>query len=50
MRGWRSNFFVTRTGVRFHEKDVERSGKDVRIWQITQHPAGQFFATPVPTC
>jgi hypothetical protein len=34
-------------GVRFHEKDVEHSGKDVRTWLITQAPAGWFVATPV---
>jgi hypothetical protein len=35
------------TGVRFYEKDVEHGGKDVRAWQITQDPDGQFVATPV---
>jgi hypothetical protein len=33
------------TGVRFHEKDVEHSGKDVRAWLITEDPAGSFVAT-----
>lgn len=38
------------TGVRFHEKDVEHSGKDVRTWHIVEHSAGQFLATPLATC
>ena len=37
------------TGVRFYEKDVEYSGKDVRGWLITEGPAGHFLATPVAT-
>lgn len=37
------------TGVRFHEKDVEHSGKDVRTWHITEHSAGRFLATPEAT-
>ena len=35
------------TGVRFYEKDLEHSGKDVRAWHITEGPAGHFVATPV---
>ena len=35
------------TDVRFQEKDVEHSGKDVRSWRVTEDPAGQFLATPV---
>jgi hypothetical protein len=37
------------TGVRFLEKDVEHSGKDVRAWLITEDPAGRFVATPIAT-
>ena len=37
------------TGVRFLEKDVEHSGKDVRAWHITTDGSGQFIATPVAT-
>lgn len=40
---------VDETGVRFHEKDVEHSGKDVRTWRIAEDPAGGFVATPVAT-
>jgi hypothetical protein len=40
---------VDGTGVRFQEKDVEHSGKDVRVWQITEGPDGEFVATPVAT-
>jgi hypothetical protein len=35
------------TGVRFYEKDVEHSGKDVRAWHISRDPAGTFVATPL---
>lgn len=38
------------TGVRFQQKDVEHSGKDVRTWDITEHPVGHFLATPVARC
>ena len=30
--------------VRFHEKDVEHSGKDVRVWSVRREADGQFLA------
>lgn len=33
-------------GVRFHEKDVEHIGKDVRTWEITQAD-DVFSAIPI---
>lgn len=33
------------TGVRFHEKDLERTGKDVRTWELIEEPTGGFSAT-----
>jgi len=30
--------------VRFHEKDVENSGKDVRVWRVVRHDDGTFLA------
>lgn len=36
-------------GVRFHEKDVEHDGKDVRVWQISQDGSGAFVAVTTPT-
>lgn len=33
-------------GVRFHEKDVAHTGKDVRTWQVSQAAAGEFVAVP----
>ena len=38
------------SGVRFYEKDVDRSGKDVRTWHITEDSAGRFTATPLAVC
>ena len=35
---------VTGDRVRFHEKDA-RSGKDVRVWEVTERDA-QFFVEP----
>lgn len=37
---------VDESGVRFHEKDLEHSGKDVRTWQVSQEAAGEFIAVP----
>lgn len=34
------------TGVRFHEKDVENTGKDVRAWELAEVD-GAFTATAV---
>lgn len=31
--------------VRFYEKDLERTGKDVRTWALIQEPDGGFSAT-----
>ena len=31
-------------GVRFHEKDVAGSGKDVRVWQVREAAGGGFEA------
>jgi hypothetical protein len=30
--------------VRFHEKDVANSGKDIRVWTVTRHDDGSFTA------
>ena len=30
--------------VRFHEKDVEHSGKDVRVWSVRRAADGRFLA------
>jgi hypothetical protein len=30
--------------VRFHEKDVANSGKDIRVWSVTRHDDGTFTA------
>jgi hypothetical protein len=30
--------------VRFHEKDVANSGKDIRVWAVTRHDDGSFTA------
>ena len=30
--------------VRFHEKDVAHSGKDIRVWTVIQHDDGSFTA------
>ena len=30
--------------VRFHEKDLDHSGKDVRVWAVRQVGDGQFTA------
>jgi hypothetical protein len=35
--------------VRFHEKDVDGDGKDVRIWHIIQEADGGFTAATGPT-
>jgi len=32
------------TTVRFHEKDVAHSGKDIRVWQVRAGDPGQFLA------
>lgn len=34
------------TGVRFHQKDPTRDGKDVRVWAITEALDGSFVASP----
>ncbi|WP_447154152.1 hypothetical protein [Nakamurella sp. GG22] len=34
------------TGVRFHQKDPGRDGKDVRVWTITEVLDGSFVASP----
>ncbi len=34
-------------GVRFHQKDPGRDGKDVRVWTVTQGRDGTFLAEPV---
>ncbi len=33
-------------GVRFHQKDVDHAGRDVRAWQITEAD-DVFSATPI---
>jgi hypothetical protein len=30
--------------VRFHEKDVDHSGKDIRVWEVRAGDDGQFVA------
>jgi hypothetical protein len=30
--------------VRFHEKDVANSGKDIRVWTVIRHEDGSFTA------
>jgi hypothetical protein len=30
--------------VRFHEKDLDNSGKDIRVWQVVRHEDGHFNA------
>ncbi len=37
---------TTPAGVRFHEKDAA-SGKDVRVWRISEPEAGHFTAETV---
>ena len=35
------------TGVRFQEKDVAHTGKDVRTWEVSQAGVGEFVAVPI---
>ena len=35
------------TGVRFQEKDVAHTGKDVRTWEVSKSGAGEFVAVPI---
>jgi len=30
--------------VRFHEKDMDHDGKDVRVWRLSHHEDGDFLA------
>jgi hypothetical protein len=30
--------------VRFHEKDMDHSGKDIRVWEVRAGDDGQFVA------
>lgn len=30
--------------VRFHEKDVDHSGKDIRVWEVRAEDDGHFVA------
>ena len=30
--------------VRFHEKDLDRSGKDIRVWEVRAEGSGSFVA------
>jgi hypothetical protein len=32
------------TEVRYHEKDVANSGKDIRVWTVIRHEDGSLFA------
>jgi len=34
--------------VRYHEKDVAHSGKDIRVWQVSRHDDGAFYAEHAP--
>jgi len=31
-------------GVRFHEKDLDHDGKDIRVWRVTRGKDGCFYA------
>ena len=31
--------------VRFHEKDLENNGKDIRVWQVIEEGRGRFVAS-----
>jgi hypothetical protein len=33
--------------VRFHEKDVDHSGKDIRVWEVRAEEDGHFVAEHV---
>ena len=45
---WIKGFGTDTDGcVRFHEKDLDHSGKDVRVWLIRHNDAGQFTAETV---
>jgi len=35
---------VTGDSVRFHEKDVEHSGKDIRTWRVQRRGDGDYVA------
>jgi hypothetical protein len=30
--------------VRYHEKDIANSGKDIRVWAVIRHEDGNFLA------
>ena len=30
--------------VRFHEKDLDHSGKDIRVWEVRDEGSGRFVA------
>jgi hypothetical protein len=31
--------------ARYHEKDVDNNGKDIRVWRVIQHDDGTFLAS-----
>jgi hypothetical protein len=31
--------------VRYHEKDVDNNGKDIRVWRVIRHDDGAFLAS-----
>ena len=35
------------SGIRFHQKDLETGGKDIRVWVIKQDNDGTFSAEPI---
>jgi len=35
---------TTADGVRFHQKDPQLHGRDVRVWNISESAAGEFVA------
>jgi hypothetical protein len=35
--------------VRYHEKDVDNNGKDIRVWRVIQHEDGTFLASHAPS-
>jgi hypothetical protein len=36
---------LTDNAARYHEKDVDNNGKDVRVWRVIRHEDGTFLAS-----
>ena len=30
--------------VRYHEKDIDNNGRDIRVWRVVRHEDGNFLA------